>query len=366
MLTLFHPLNMIAYIKVNNEGIMPKVHSVKRIFAAIIAILCLTMPVSGASVINEINTVVATISDSITANNKKIVAVTDFTDLEGNVNVLGRFIAEEISLGLASSGKQLTVIDRNQIRKTLAEKNVSISGTIDPSFAKQIGQVSGAEVILTGSVYPLSGSVYLSAKIIDVNTARIFGGTSMILSKNQILDDLVQVSFKTSEIRGTTQETPTFSAQVKEAANFIFILKDIAMDGNSMILNFEIKNNFDQARYLTVKSIRAIDDSGREYFPSSFTIAGAKAYIGESGKIQSVIRGTVSDNFDVWLQTYQQVKAQIVIKNISLKSKTIGILEMVIAPVNIMDSHGTFMRLEDDPSTIQFSNLPIIRKDDTK
>ncbi|MGB9643122.1 MAG: FlgO family outer membrane protein [Candidatus Ratteibacteria bacterium] len=338
----------------------------KRISVAIIVILYSIMPVSGASVINEINTVVATISDSIAANNKKIVAVTDFTDLEGNVNVLGRFIAEEISLGLASTGKQFAVVDRNQIKKALAEKNISIAGVIDPSFAKQIGQISGAEVILTGSVYPFSDSVYLSAKIIDVSTARIIGGTSMMLSKNQILDDLVQISFKTSDVKGSTQEIPIFSPQVKEAANYILILKDIAMNDNSVILNLEIKNNFDQGRYLTVKSIRAIDDSGREYFPSSFTIAGTTAYIGDAGKIQSVIRGAISENFDVWLHEYQQVKAQIVIKNILSKSKTIGILEMVIAPVNIMNSHGTFMRLEDDPSTIQFSNLSIIRKNAIK
>jgi hypothetical protein len=35
---------------------------------------------------------------------------------------------------------------------------------------------------------------------------------------------------------------------------------------------------------------------------------------------------------------------------------------MTIAPVTIMDSRGTFMRLEDDPSTIQFTNLPVKRK----
>jgi len=326
----------------------------------------LLITASQAGIINELNSVIATISDSLSINNKKIVAVTDFTDLEGNVNPLGRFIAEEISIGLTSTGKQLTIIDRNQLKKILAEKNVSVSGIIDPSLAKQIGQISGAEVILTGSVYPVSGSVYLSAKIIDVSTARIFGGTSLMLAKNQILDDLVQISFKTSEITVTPQQTPAFLPQVKEAANFIFILKEIQMDNNAMVLNLEIKNNIDQGRYLTIKSFRAIDDSGREYFPSSFTISGAKAYIGESGKIQSIVRGTISDNFDIWLRDYQQVKAQIVIRNISPKAKSIGISEMVIAPVNVTDSHGTFMRLEDDTSTIQFTNLQVIRNNASK
>jgi len=38
----------------------------------------------------------------------------------------------------------------------------------------------------------------------------------------------------------------------------------------------------------------------------------------------------------------------------------------VIAPVNVTDSHGTFMRLEDDTSTIQFTNLQVIRNNASK
>ncbi|MCX7705613.1 MAG: FlgO family outer membrane protein [bacterium] len=319
---------------------------------------CGTMAASNT--VPEISNLANTIAESLVINNKKIVAVADFTDLEGNVNVLGRFIAEEFSITLASQRKDITVIDRNQLKKMLGEKNITVTGVIDPGFAKQIGNLTGAEVILTGSTYPASNGIYVSVKMIDVNSARIFGGTSITIARNQIIDDLIKVSFKIPELTPQTQKQ-VFSPQVKETYDFIFILNQVVMDGNTMILNLEIKNNFNEARYLTVDSIKGIDDTGRVYYPSNFIAGPIKASISDTGKIQSS-SGEPSDNFDVPFREYQQVKAQITLKNISQKAKSLGILEITVAPVNIVNRLGTFLRQEAELSTIQFTNIPVSRE----
>jgi len=324
-----------------------------------VVIVCIKPCLAEDTLINEIRSVASTISESFQATGKKIVAVADFTDLEGNVNTLGRFIAEEISISLSS--KQLTVIDRNLLKKMLYEKNISSSGIIDPALAKSIGSVSGAEAIVTGSLQPVSNSIYLSVKLIDVNNARIIGGTSLLLSRNSVLDDLIKMSFKLPEIP-QMPAIAEFSPQVKEAADFVFILKDAKMQDNAMVLGLEIKNAHQDSRYLTINYIKAIDDAGNTYFPSSLIVGGIKAYIDQSGKIQSIRNSQIFEHFDFWMKSNQTVKAEIILKNISNKAKTIGFLEMTIAPVKIMDSRGTFMRLEDDPSTIQFTNLPVKRK----
>ena len=338
--------------------------SSKRIVLAFLALVWLIPACYAAGpVIREISSIAKTVCDSLNANKKMIVAVTDFTDLEGNVNVLGRFLAEEISISLASGEKNITIIDRNQLKKALAEKSISTTGIIDPGFAKQIGRISGAEVILTGSAYPVADSLYVSVKAIDVDTAKIFAGMSTTIERNQILDDLIKISFKIDETSKQPQKI-SFTPQVKEAYDFILILKESAMDGNTISLGFEVKNNLDEARFLTIDSVRAIDDTGKVYYPSSLTAGQLRAYIGESGKIQSVNRGIVSDNFDIWLRENQQIRIQITMRNISQKAKQIGFLEMTVAPVKIMDSQGTHIRLEDDLATIQFTNIPIIREKD--
>lgn len=336
----------------------------KCLFIFQLIFLIVSISYAGNTVIPEIPSIAKTIYDSLEINKKKIVAITDFTDLEGNINPLGRFLAEEISISLTSSGKEISIIDRNQIKKMLADKGISTTGVIDPGFAKQIGKFSGAEVIITGSAYPVSDSLYLSVKVIDVETARIFAGTSTTIKRSQVIDELISVSFKIPEIVQPTVQKTSFTPQVKESYDFVFILKEAKMSENTMTLNFEIKNNSEQARYLTIDSIKAIDDNGRIYYPSSLVVGQSRAYIGNSGKIQSVNKGIVSENFDVWLERYQQIKAQITLRNISTRAKTIGFLEMTVASVNIMDNLGTFMRLEDDLSSIQFTNIPVIRERD--
>ncbi|MCM8825678.1 MAG: FlgO family outer membrane protein [Candidatus Omnitrophica bacterium] len=333
----------------------------KVFFSFPITLLCASICQAVNPVVAEITSIARTVAESLTENKTSILAVTDFTDLEGNVNVLGRLLAEEISISLASYEKKITVIDRNQLRKMLAEKGISFTGIIDPGLAKQIRKISGAEAILTGSVYPAGNSIYVSVKIIDAEMARIFAGASSIIERNQTIDELVKLSFRIPQSNQQAQKI-SFVPQVKEAHDFIFILREPVMDGNTLTLNIDVKNNFDQARYMTVDTIRAIDDNGKIYYPSSFMLGGIKAYIGKSGKIQSLSAGRMSDNFDIWMEENRQIKAQIVFKNISSKAKSIGFVEMTVAPVQITDQHGTFMRQEYETVSLQFTNIPVTKE----
>ena len=53
----------------------------------------------------EIKTISSSIAESVTTAGKKTVAVVDFTDLQGNVTELGRFLAEEISVYITITAK---------------------------------------------------------------------------------------------------------------------------------------------------------------------------------------------------------------------------------------------------------------------
>ena len=46
----------------------------------------------------ELSSLSESLAGNIAKNSKKTVAVVDFTDLQGNVTELGRFIAEELSV----------------------------------------------------------------------------------------------------------------------------------------------------------------------------------------------------------------------------------------------------------------------------
>src|SRR6266568_1568157 len=56
------------------------------------------------------------LAKSISASGRKTVAVVDFTDLQGNVTELGRFLAEEFSVALATANAKVDVVDRMHLR----------------------------------------------------------------------------------------------------------------------------------------------------------------------------------------------------------------------------------------------------------
>ena len=61
-------------------------------------IIFVLLPVRSFAYEKEIKGISSTITESIAKSGKKTIAVVDFTDLQGNVTELGRFIAEELSV----------------------------------------------------------------------------------------------------------------------------------------------------------------------------------------------------------------------------------------------------------------------------
>ena len=62
------------------------------------------------------------IAGKIAERGKTAVAVVDFTDLDGAVTHLGRFMAEELSVALAGASRSFRVVDRSHIRSLLQEE----------------------------------------------------------------------------------------------------------------------------------------------------------------------------------------------------------------------------------------------------
>jgi len=102
----------------------------------------------------EIKNLSSTMAESIAKEGKKSIAVADFTDLQGNITELGRFLAEEFSVALAGAGKGFEVVDRTHLKTLIQEHKLSATGLIDPSIAKKLGQIAGVDALITGTITP--------------------------------------------------------------------------------------------------------------------------------------------------------------------------------------------------------------------
>ncbi len=131
---------------------------------------------SGATGIDrEIDQLAGLIGEKITASGKKKIAVVDFTDLQGTVTKLGRFIAEELSVSLASRARGFRVVDRLYLQAVLKDMKFSSNGGLDPMAARKAGTAAGVEALVTGTLTPLGDDVRLNIKVLDTETAVVIG-----------------------------------------------------------------------------------------------------------------------------------------------------------------------------------------------
>ena len=141
-----------------------------------------------------------------------MIAVVDFTDLQGNVTELGRFLAEEFSVTFAGAGKGFEVVDRTHLKSILAEHKLSATGIMDPQTARKLGQIAGVDALITGTITPFGDSIRLSVKILDTATAKVIGASSGDIPKTKAIEELLARGIDTE-----TREPMTTSASTSPA-----------------------------------------------------------------------------------------------------------------------------------------------------
>src|SRR3989337_1315940 len=178
----------------------------------------------------EIKTISSSIAESVTTAGKKTVAVVDFTDLQGNVTELGRFLAEEISVDMTIAAKGFEVIDRTHLNSVMKDNELSTSAITDPKKIKKLGEVAGVDAIITGSVTPFGDSIRITCKVIATDTARTIGASKGDIAKTKAIEELMARGLETTSSTKGPASTPSVKKETKagqkaEAQNFTFELK---------------------------------------------------------------------------------------------------------------------------------------------
>ena len=104
------------------------------------------------------------------ANQILSVAVFNFESKDEGVRDLGPKIATLISANL-SAQPDLIMVERAELEKVLGEHELSLSGNVSADTAAKVGNLTGAKVLVTGSVFKMDGSLVLVAKIIGTETS---------------------------------------------------------------------------------------------------------------------------------------------------------------------------------------------------
>jgi TolB-like protein len=102
------------------------------------------------------------------------IGIIEFQSLndEAKKDNLGKIVSEMLTTSFVNS-ESFKIIEREQLQKVIKEFQLSQSGIIDTSYAKQIGKIAGADAIVTGSVTKIGNDLRLDARIIDIESGII-------------------------------------------------------------------------------------------------------------------------------------------------------------------------------------------------
>jgi len=171
------------------------------VFYTTLTIILLVFPTHGFSQLEGMldQQQIGKLTDRIAQVGKKRIAVVDFTDLQGNVTELGRFLAEEFSVALVGAGKGFEIIDRVHLKSILAEHKLALTGVIDPKTARQLGRIAGVDALLTGSVTPFGDNIRVSVKVLDTETAMIIAASSGSIARTAAINELLARGIESSQ-----------------------------------------------------------------------------------------------------------------------------------------------------------------------
>jgi TolB-like protein len=233
------------------------------------------------------------ISEKLATAGTRSVAVVDFTDLQGGATELGRFLAEEISVAMASGDRPLEVVDRTHLKVLVQENKLSATGLIDPATAKKLGQIAGVDAIVTGTLTPFGDTVRLTLKVLDTSTARIVAATTAEIPKTKAIEELVARGVGGAASSPEPDRKPPAPAGMPKPVEWEglrFTLKSCAHTGGSVRCEVLVENLTEAAIGVSIYGRGNVSTSNL-YDSSGNQFGGAEVAFGRSGRNEDVFPG---------------------------------------------------------------------------
>jgi len=98
------------------------------------------------------------------------VAVSTFSLIDVSSPSVAQNVAEDLYTAMINSG--FALVERGQLDKVLRELKIQNMGLVDPKTALKIGQLSGCDVILLGSISDRGQFVAINARLMDTATGK--------------------------------------------------------------------------------------------------------------------------------------------------------------------------------------------------
>lgn len=121
-------------------------------------------------------------------------AVFTFDERGTGIVGYGVKISDFLNASLAAK-PELYVVDRADLKKILDEQEINLSGLAKPEERVKVGQLTGAKLLISGSIVELDKTLLLTARITGTENGRLVG----VLVKGKTSDDLAELAEKLAD-----------------------------------------------------------------------------------------------------------------------------------------------------------------------
>ncbi|MGE0434124.1 MAG: FlgO family outer membrane protein [Planctomycetota bacterium] len=123
------------------------------------------------------------VANSLEVAKRPKVAVYDFITIDGQASPYGRHVAEELMMGLLSTGR-VTLVERTVLQKALDELNFNATDAVDPEKSRQIGRIVGADAVAAGTISDYGDNVKVNARLVETETSTVMGFGSVTVQRD--------------------------------------------------------------------------------------------------------------------------------------------------------------------------------------
>ncbi|MCH5377844.1 MAG: CsgG/HfaB family protein, partial [Planctomycetes bacterium] len=122
------------------------------------------------------------------------VAVFPFQERGEDVESLGGKATDLLFAALVVR-PEMYLVEREELTRALDEQELSVAGLTDPEQSNRVGRLTGAKILITGSVLQVGDSLYVVAKLIGTETTRVFGASA----KGKVTEELDAIVMQLAE-----------------------------------------------------------------------------------------------------------------------------------------------------------------------
>ena len=124
------------------------------------------------------------LADSARRTDRRRVAVFGFASENGDKTRASAIVTERLTNEIAGS-PNLQVIERSRLDEVLKEQKLGAGGVVDNVTVKRIGNILGADAVVTGTVIELDDkNVEVNARLVDTQDAHILKAVTKTVKKD--------------------------------------------------------------------------------------------------------------------------------------------------------------------------------------